>query len=127
MSLPGELIILGLIIVFLILFFVIGVENTIPVFIRTEFDNVGSYYLNKLQSTGEITVADRNDITNRLIDLGFTNIIISAPAAVGWGKEGYIRIAADYPITQTRADLSKEIKALTAVFDEKTIVMTLNR
>ncbi len=123
---PSELILLGLIIVFVLLFFVTGVENTIPVFIRTEFDNVGSYYLSTLQSNGGITTTDKNNIIAKLIDLGFTNIQITAPENVQWGEEARIIIKADFKVTQTNVDLNKETKTITATFDEKTIVMTLD-
>lgn len=118
---------MGLVVVFLLLLFVVGVENTIPAFVRTEFDAVGSYYLKKLQSSGGITQTDKNEINSRLNELGFQNIRIVAPERVAWGEEAHLKIVADYQIKQTKPDLRKNTKVLSATFDEKTIVMTLDK
>ena len=127
MQIPGELIILGLLIVLLFLFLVIGVENTIPAFVRTEFDAIASRYLMQLQTNGGLVLQKRNQLQAELNNLGFTNIQITAPDSVAWGQEARFIIKADYVITQTRPDFTKDNKTLTATFDEKTIVMTLNR
>lgn len=127
MQFPGELIILGLVIVFLLLFFAIGVENTIPAFVRTEFDAVASRYLMQLQTSGGIGPQQRNQLQAELNNLGFTNIQITAPENVVWGQEARLIITADYVIGRTKPDLTKENATLTATFDERTIVMTLNR
>ncbi len=127
MQLPSVLMILGLVIVFLLLFFLIGAENTIPAFVRTDFDAICNRYFMQLQTNGGVPQQAKNLLTSELTAIGFTNVRITAPEAVAWGQEARLTVIADYIINRTRPNLTKENVALTATFDERTIVMTLNR
>ncbi len=127
MQLPTVLMIMGLVIIFLLLFFLIGAENTIPAFARTDFDAICNRYFMQLQTNGGIPQQAKNLLTSELTAIGFTNVRITSPESVEWGQEARLIVRADYMITKTRPDLTKENAVLTANFDERTIVMTLNR
>ncbi|KAB3535633.1 hypothetical protein F8154_05745 [Alkaliphilus pronyensis] len=126
MQLPGDLLILGFVIVFLVLFFVTGIENTIPAFVRTEFDILCSKYLALLQSEGGISPQLKCDLETELINMGFTNINITAPEDAVWGQEAQLTVTADYIYETTSVTLTKEEVTRRATFNEKTIVMTLD-
>jgi|GEM_PF-5075323 len=127
MQFSTVLLIMGLVIVFLLLFFLIGAEHTIPAFVRTDFDAICNRYFLQLQTNGGIPQQAKNLLVAELTAIGFTNIVITAPEAVAWGQEARLIVRANYMITTTRSNLTKESVALTATFDEKTIVMTLIR
>ncbi len=124
---PGNLVILSLVLIFLFMFAVGNIEYSLPFFQRIKFDNICNKYLSIVQAEGGLSITDRNNLTNELENIGFTDISITAPTKLAWNSEATLRVEADYIFKVTKGNLSKEDKTIRAVYENKTRVMTLER
>lgn len=114
----GDLLILGLIILFFALFMVTGVDNTIPFTVRQSFDDTCSQYLAIIEADSGLTTAQKSELITKLGDLGIKNVSINAPApsAGNWGKEAKLTVTGDYTFTDIN----------TSDYSEKTITKPIN-
>ena len=124
-SIPGEFVIVGLVIIGILSLFVVGIEYSLPTFDRAKFDDVCNKYLAVLEKNGELSSSDRANLENRLNSLGFSNININAPASTNWGDEATLRVTADYQFQITKPDGSKEIISKMATYENSIIVLSL--
>lgn len=124
---PGNLFILALVIVFLFLFAVGNTEYSLPFFQRLKFDNICNKYLSIIQANGGLNQADRDNLIRELEEIGFSNVYIEAPTKVAWNTEAILKVEADYIYKITKGSLIKENKTIRAVYENKTVVMTLER
>lgn len=124
---PGNLFILALVIVFLFLFAVGNTEYSLPFFQRLKFDNICNKYLVIVQANGGLNQADRDNLIRELEEIGFSNVYIEAPTKVAWNTEAILKVEADYIFKITKGSLIKENKTIRAVYENKTVVMTLER
>jgi len=124
---PGNLFILALVIVFLFLFAVGNTEYSLPFFQRLKFDNICNKYLSIIQANGGLNQADRDNLIRELEEIGFSNVYIEAPTKVAWNTEAILKVEADYIFKITKGSLIKENKTIRAVYENKTVVMTLER
>lgn len=123
MKLPGELIILGTIIIALFTVIVGVTEFTAPVFDRSKFDDTCNKGLAIVERTGKLTENDKDKIEKELNRLGFIDINITAPDHTDWGQEATLVVIADYEFEVTTGDGSKKIITETAKYENSTIVM----
>lgn len=124
---PGNLFILALVIVFLFLFAVGNTEYSLPFFQRLKFDNICNKYFSIIQANGGLNQADRDNLIRELEEIGFSNVYIEAPTKVAWNTEAILKVEADYIFKITKGSLIKENKTIRAVYENKTVVMTLER
>ena len=122
----GNLIVLGLVVVFLFAIAVGVLEHTIPFFDRLKFDNTVNDYLSIVQKTGGLTTAQRNELVLKLEKISFNNIVITAPTSTNWGEEASLRVEADYVFSALGTNFFKSDNTLRASFLNSTIVMTLD-
>jgi len=115
----GNLIVLGLVVVFLFAIAVGVLEHTIPFFDRLKFDNTVNDYLSIVQKTGGLTTAQRNELVLKLEKISFNNIVITAPTTS-------LRVEADYVFSALGTNFFKSDNTLRASFLNSTIVMTLD-
>ncbi|MDK2920165.1 MAG: hypothetical protein PWQ37_2898 [Candidatus Petromonas sp.] len=124
-SLPGEWVILGIVIIGILSLFMVGIEYSIPTFDRAMFDDICNKYLAIIEKNGGLSSSDITNLENELTSLGFTNINVIAPTSVSWGNEATLRVTADYEFQITKLDGSKKIMTKTATYENSTIVLTL--
>ncbi len=124
MNFPSNLIVVTIFIVILSVFTVGTFENSIPLFKRIRFDNIGSQYLSELQKSRGLSQKDIDEIESKLTEIGFQNIRVMAPTSAEWGHEATLRIDADYVFERTNMDMKKEENVKTATFEETTVIMT---
>ena len=74
MGIPSSLIILGIVLVALILIFTIGLTETLPLYIKTEFDSACSEFVDNFIVRGKYT---SQDLTELLAGLDKMNIVIT--------------------------------------------------
>lgn len=128
MDIPSELIILAIIIVFFGLFMLLGVENSIPLYVRTSFDDVCNSYLAIIERDSGLTTAQKNNLVAELGTLGISNVIVTAPmpAAGNWGQKVKLKVIGDYSFTSTNAsNLSKRTETKPIKYEMNTIILTL--
>ena len=121
----GNLVILGLVIVFLFFITVGVIEYTIPFFDRLKFDSILNDYLSIIQKTGGLTTAQRNELILKLEGIGFSNIVIAAPNNTNWGEEASLRVEADYIFSSLSTNFIRSDNTLRVTFFNSTVVMTL--
>lgn len=71
-------------------------ELLIPLSARQEFGLECRNALITMETTGELSAADRARLITNLTNLGFSDISITATAATKLGDEIYLRVEADY-------------------------------
>ncbi len=125
LSLPAELVIIGIILIAILSLFMIGIEYSLPTFDRAKFDDINSKYLTLLNKNGGLSADDKTSLENELTSLGFSNINITAPETVSWGEEAILRVVADYDLEITKTDGSKEIITKTATYENSIVVLSL--
>ncbi|MGV8149596.1 MAG: hypothetical protein ACLKAL_11860 [Alkaliphilus sp.] len=122
----GNLVVLGLVLVFLFSIAVGVLEHTVPFFDRLKFDNTVNDYLSIIQKTGGLTTAQRNELILKLEEIGFSNVIITAPVITDWGEEASLGVEACYIFSGLGINLFRSDNTLRASFFSSTIVMTLD-
>lgn len=108
MNIPPSLIILSVVLLFLTLFLVTGINESLPAFIKTEFDSISTRYFSNMIINGGLTTTDITSFKNELVSLGLTDINISIyldgntsiPASPGskieWGRKATLLVEAVY-------------------------------
>lgn len=126
MQIPGELIIVAFIILALLAIMVLGVENTIPMLVRTQFDDICNNYLAIIEKESGLSTSARASLTAELEAIGITNINITAPVSAGWGDKVELIIEGDYVYRTTRYhDLSKTAETKRLRYRNSTVVLCL--
>ena len=126
MQIPVSLWILGLGLLFILLIAVVGVDYTIPMFVRANFDDVCNSYLAIIERDGGLDNSHRNGLRAELNTLGITNVTIDAPASASWGQKVTLRIEGDYTFDTTRSDLSKASITKRIVYENSTVILSNN-
>ncbi len=125
MNIPGDLIIIGIILIGILLIFSIGISETMPVFARNEFDNICDNYLALLSTKGGLDSIDKTNLENELINIGYKNITITAPTNAEWGSEVTLKVEAYYDVDSINPDLSDDIKTKKSTYENSTRVFGL--
>ena len=125
MGIPSSLIILGIVLVALILIFTIGLTETLPLYIKTEFDSACSEFVDNFIVRGKYS---SQDLTELLAGLDKMNIVItevraylsndennyySAGEVISWGETVTIIITGIYEYESMSGDGSTSDKAHT--------------
>lgn len=123
MDIPGKLIISGFIIFFLVLTFVLGIENTAPAFTRTEFDNSCDYYLAVLSADGGLDITKQDELEKKLEALGLKDVLVNAPEVAHWGDKVTLEVNAKYIYKSINvANFNKEEKDINIKYKNATRV-----
>lgn len=125
MDWPIKLFFLGLVLIFIVLIMVVGIEYQIPLFIRANFDDISNSYLAVIERDGGLDSNQRDTLTAELFNLGIINVNINAPVSGNWGEKVTLRIEGDYIFESTNAsDLSKESISERIVYENSTIILS---
>lgn len=126
MDFPAQILILALVIVGLLLFIVTGVENTVPLFVRSRFDDICNNYLALMEKSSGLGVAEKNALTAELDGLGIANITVTAPTRAEWGEKVTLKVEGEYvfrrtdPLSYSKKEASKRIN-----YENSTIALCL--
>lgn len=138
MNIPASLIIVSIILVFSMLFLVVGINETLPAFIRSDYDTICSRYFSQLTIKGGLTTTDINNLKNELANIGLTNIDVKvyldgnpgipAPSSIEWGRKATLKISARYDYESIKADGSglKENKHHILNYENTTVILSLD-
>ena len=127
MDIPIHLWVLGLAIILLLAFMITGTEHTVPMYVKSRFDDACSSYLAKIEKDGGLDSTSRNMLTAELNTLGVANISITAPESTAWGEEVELRVEGDYVFEATNyASLSKDTKSKRIRYSNKTRSLCLD-
>lgn len=128
MESPGDLIIVGIIVLILALVMVNGVEGTVPLYARASFDDTCNSYLAIIERDSGLTTAQKNNLIAELNDMGITNVVVTAPlpSATSWGQKLELKVTGEYsyettnPTTYSKTTVTKPIK-----YQMRTVVLML--
>lgn len=120
-----DLVVAALLITVFILIFAISVDNTIPAFIRTEFDNICNRYTSVLSINGGLSEADIGELKNELKNLGLTDISVVAPGKEYWGNEGSLKVTAFYEHETVNENFGKDNNSKKLVYENSTVIFGL--
>lgn len=127
MYIPGELVIVGFVIILLLAIVVIGIEYSIPLYVRANFDDLCSSYLADIEINAGLSTTKRTQLTEQLSRMGVVNVTISAPHAGTWGEEATLRVEGDYVFRTTRyTDMSKPNTLKRIVYENSTRIISLD-
>lgn len=129
MHVPGSLIIVGILIVALSLFAVIGVENITPFYDRQNFDDICNSYLAVIERDSGLTTAQKNQLAVELNAIGIDNVLITAPlpSTGNWGKKDKLVVTGNYTYTITGpSSYAKTTKTIPVKYDMGTVILTLS-
>lgn len=127
MHVPGELVIVGVIIILLVAIVVIGSEYSIPLFVRANFDDLCSSFLADIEINAGLSTEKRKQFIEELGRLGITNVAITAPYTGLWGEEATLRVEGDYVFRNTNySDMSKNYIQKRIIYVNSTRIISLD-
>lgn len=126
MNIPIELAVVVMIIVFLLVIMVIGVEHTIPMYVRSNFDDICNNYLAIIERDGGLTAAQKDALKTELNRLGITNVTINAPGSGTWGQHVTLRVEGEYVFETTQYDDFSKIQETRPIhYENSTVILCL--
>lgn len=88
---------------------VIGVDHTIPMYVRANFDDICNKYLAVIERDGKLSSSERDHLRTELNNLEITSVTINAPVNGNWGDEVTLRVEGEYNFQTTQfSDFSKK-------------------
>lgn len=140
MHIPASLIVLTTVILSLLLIFTIAIDESLPAFIRTDFDAISTRYFSKLIINGGLTSTDVQDLENELNDLKLKSINIniyaddnngisvSPGSTIEWGRKATLSIETiyEYDTVSTDGKGSKGTKQHTLKYKNSSTILSLN-
>lgn len=127
MHIPGELVIVAFVIILLLAVVVIGIEYSIPLYVRANFDDLCSSYLADIEIDAGLSTAKRMQLIEKLGQIGIINVTITAPYTGTWGEEATLRVEGDYVFRTTRyTDMSKANTLKRIVYVNSTRIISLD-
>jgi len=126
LNIPAHIIVFAIIIIALTAMLVISVQSTVPMFVRTQFDDICNRGLALIERDGGLNQLEKDKIRTELNEMGITNVIISAPVNSTWGSEVTLRVEGDYTYDITNyPELSKSTQTKQLVYENSTLVLNL--
>lgn len=138
MNIPPSLIILSLVVLFLTLFFVVGINESLPAFVKTEYDSICNRYFSNIIINGGLTSTDITNLKNELTQLGLSNININifmdgdinTPAPpdrkIEWGRRATLLVTADYEYESVSFNGGKKSSKHTLKYENSSTVLSLD-
>lgn len=87
MNIPAYLIITSIVILAILGIFSIGVTETVPLYVRNEFDNICNNYSKTLSIQGYLSETDKNNLSDELNNINLKDVEISNVSKKEWGSD----------------------------------------
>jgi hypothetical protein len=127
MDMPIQLVIVGMIVVFIMAMMVTGTEHTIPMYTRARFDDTCNNYLAIIERDGGLSTAQKDALRAELNHLGIINITIDAPTNGNWGERATLKVEGDYIFQTTDyGTLSKNNVTKPITYENSTVILNLD-
>lgn len=122
MDTPVQLWVVGLVLIFICLIAMIGIQHEIPMFVRGNFDDICNSYLAVIEKEGGLSTTKKAQLKVALSNLDINNVNITAPNNGKWGDRVTLIVEGEYRFEVTNpTTLTKEIKMKNIRYENSTI------
>ena len=112
---PAKAIVVSIVLIIMISFTVSAVELFLPLSIRAEMNTLCRKHMLHMELNGGISLEQKEELRERLEDIGFKNIVIDGTENAGYGDEISLMVEADYIYSKmeglfARTDIIQKMK-----------------